>query len=63
MARPGFAAGCGDEAERLEIVEPAGERLLDQARRQRRRLAPAADPDQRQGLWLALSSWWASGRA
>src|ERR671910_3833986 len=50
--RPGFAALCGDEAERLEIAEPVGERVLDETRRQRRRLAPATDPDQGEGLWL-----------
>src|SRR5215203_2329804 len=42
--RPGFAALCGDEAERLELADPVGERALDETRRQRRRPAPATDP-------------------
>src|SRR3954469_458145 len=52
--RSRFAACCGHEAERLDIAEPACERILDQTRRQRRCLAPATRPDQCEGLWLRL---------
>src|SRR3954469_10477986 len=43
-SRAGFLVGCGHEAEGLDIAEPAGKRVLDQARRQRCRPAPAPDP-------------------
>src|SRR5215212_8392332 len=49
---PRFSACCGHEAERLEIAEPPGERILDQTWRQRRCLPPATDPHQGEGLWL-----------
>src|SRR4051794_5516487 len=51
-SRAGFLVGCGREAEGLDIAEPAGKRVLDQARRQRRRPAPATDPQQREHLRL-----------
>src|SRR3954451_4395650 len=48
----GFSAGCGYEAEGLEIPEPLAKRVLDQARRQRRRFSPAPDLDQGEDLRL-----------
>src|SRR3954464_1851205 len=51
-SRAGFLVGCGHEAEGLDIAEPAGKRVLDQARRQRRRPAPATDPQKREHLRL-----------
>src|SRR5215211_7744449 len=51
-SRAGFLVGCGHEAESLDIAEPAGKRVLDQARRQRRRPAPATDPQKREHLRL-----------
>src|SRR3954470_15518366 len=51
-SRAGFLVGCGREAEGLDIAEPAGKRVLDQARRQRRRPAPATDPQKREHLRL-----------
>src|SRR5215208_3776977 len=52
--RSRFTACCGHEAERLAIAEPPCERILDQARRQRRCLAPTTRPDQCEGRWLGL---------
>lgn len=43
------------QGESLKIAEPTGERILDQTWRQRRRLAPATNPDQCKGLWLCLA--------
>jgi hypothetical protein len=54
--RSRFTACCGHEAERLAIAEPPCERILDQARRQRRCLAPTTRPDQCEGRWLGLGS-------
>src|SRR3954462_2540346 len=51
-SRAGFLVGCGHEAESLDIAEPPGKRVLDQARRQRRRPAPATDPQKREHLRL-----------
>src|SRR3712207_7545905 len=49
-SRAGFLVGCGHEAEGLDIAEPAGKRVLDQARGQRRRPAPATGPQKREHL-------------